>query len=272
MLMGLIQGSQAGGGGAYTGPGDITAFTFWCGLRAYSAATAGTAAIRIVDSSGLNPTDINTLANGTLDSSTLATWIGAHGTASVTKWYDKVSTNDLVQATVANMPVITANALNTSYGITFTAASTTQLISGSTVTASQPVSAVTVVQPTNTTGAKDFFSIIDASYLNGVLGEKNGTNLRMYAGSNADKAMTVAWHAVQMIFNGASSLSAIDGSESTVSAGAQNISAQQIYVGNSKPGAPMDGMMMEFGFIAGTITSGNRTSLNSNMHAAYGSW
>jgi hypothetical protein len=61
-------------GGGYVGPGDIVSFTAWWGFRAYSAARAGTKAIRIVRASDSAQSDINSLANGSLDAATATTF------------------------------------------------------------------------------------------------------------------------------------------------------------------------------------------------------
>jgi hypothetical protein len=49
---------------SYTGPGDVVSGAkAWYGLRAYSAATAGTKAIRLCDHLGANCADISTSAS-----------------------------------------------------------------------------------------------------------------------------------------------------------------------------------------------------------------
>lgn len=62
-------------------------------------------AINVRRSSDNATTDINFLANGTLDTATLATFIGANS-GYVTTWYDQFSVNHLLQATAANQPRI----------------------------------------------------------------------------------------------------------------------------------------------------------------------
>jgi hypothetical protein len=148
--------------GSYTGPGDQDTYVTWGGLRAYSAAKAAATAalIRVVDSSGANGTDIHCLANGNIDNTTLNAWIASHGTASVTKVYDQVGTFDLVQATVANMPTITQNAINTSYpAITFNGTSQV-LFSASNITQAQPFTFTAVALSTITAGTGNLQHII----------------------------------------------------------------------------------------------------------------
>src|SRR5262245_35481039 len=195
---------------AYTGPGDIETFTAWYGFRAYSAATTGTAAIRVIRASDSTQTDINTLSDGSLDSSTLATFLTST-TGKVVTVYDQVGTNHITQATDGNRPAVTASALNSAYGMTFTAASSTQLISGSSF-ASQaiPYAFVTVIKGT---GTKNAASLDTGGYVGVVLEMDVGAGgFRLYAGVNLDVSATSGtWYAFQGIANGASSVYNING-------------------------------------------------------------
>ena len=67
-----VQMQKAGmAAGAYTGPGDLYSFAHWYGLRAYSAAKIGSAAVRIfdytIDSGDTTPFDLVTQADGSID-------------------------------------------------------------------------------------------------------------------------------------------------------------------------------------------------------------
>lgn len=255
----------------YTGPGDIQTFTFWGGVRAYSAATAGTKAIQVCNVADVACADLSTDAStGALVVSTIGGSNCAIVTCTVKTIYDKVGTADCTQATIANRPVFTQNALNSSWGMTFTAAST-QSFSCGTFTGSQPLSLVGVFKPSGATG--EIFDITDGSF-GGIIVEWQGgaSAIRMYAGSTIDVTTTSAFHAFQGIFNGVSSISANDGVETTGNVGAQNLSALTMTIGNAAFNSPADLVGMEFGYVNGTINGGNRTSLNTNMHAAYGSW
>lgn len=259
------------GGGGFTGPGDIQSFTFWGGLRAYSAATRGTKAINVCNVADAVCADLSTDATtGALVVSTIGGSSCAVVACTVKIIYDKVGTADCTQTTIANRPVLTQNALNTSWGMTFTAASTQGFQCGA-FTATQPYSFAMIVNPSGSTC--ELFNITDGSF-NGALNEWSsaGPNLRMYGGNNFDVAMTSAFHAFQSVFNGVSSISAQDGVETTGNAGAQSISALTMGISRDPFGGYCNAVGMEYGYVAGTVSPGNRTSLNSNMHAAYGSW
>jgi hypothetical protein len=262
------------GGAAYTGPGNVVAFTWWGGFRAYSAATAGTKAVRLVRASDSTQQDINTLANGTFDAASATTFCNAT-TCKVVTVYDKVGTNDVTQATDANRPALTANAINTSYCMTFTAVSNTFLASAGTYTASQPYSAVVMFKGVGANGDTGAFAIMNAAFTNGfTVGVKSGEVLwRTYAGTALDVTYTNnVWHALKSVINGASSIGIVDATETTGDAGAQAITAQNINWGTNQGAQPAGGLSCEAGYKAATMTSGERTSLNTNMHGAYGSW
>jgi hypothetical protein len=100
---------------AYVGPGDvISGASMWFGLRGYSAAYAAPGtnpAIKIIRASDSTNTTINILSNGNLDTTTAATFCNST-TCTVATWYDQTGHScDATQATVANQPVLTFNAI-----------------------------------------------------------------------------------------------------------------------------------------------------------------
>lgn len=256
---------------AYTGPGDIVSFTAWWGMRAYSAATAGTAAIRIRKDTGGAETDINTTAAGVLDAAAIVAHL-AGDTGHIVTWYDKVGSNHLTMATTGKQPVLTANALGSSYGGTWAAGNQTQFQSTSNMgSVSQPYTMVCIGKQPSAAG-EGMMGVDNGSYA-GTLTEWTAAGVRSYAGSNFD-VVTAAntWHALIHLFNGASSVISVDGSESTGNPGAQATSNNPFTLGRELTGTNFSGLFIEAGWIAGTISGGNRTALNANMHAAYGTW
>jgi hypothetical protein len=271
---------RVGGAPAYTGPGDVQTFTLWAGLRAYSAAkAAATAAIvDLVDQAGANPITINCTTAGALDSSAITTWVAANSvsTIKVTKLYDQVGTNHLVQATLANMPVLTANSLNTSYGLTFTAANSQQLVATSAISPqTQPYYIYAVAKAT--ASADRGLWAADSGGFAGAIAEFQaaGPVFAIYAGNVLSATITYsAWHAIQSLFSSTSSVISVDNTETTGNAGTQgafNVTSAPLRFGNDITSF-FDGSGMEIGYINATVSGGNRTSLNSNAHAAYGSW
>jgi hypothetical protein len=267
---------KATGGGGYTGPGDIQAFTFWCGFRAYSAATAGTKAIRVVRASDSTQTDINTLANGNLDAATLTTFLTAT-TGNVVICYDKAGTNDLGLSTLGVGPVVTANALNTSYCGTHAHAFASSLLSGSALNLSQPYYFSTIGNQTATANGNTLISINNSGYAGAEMSLNATSKALVYSGTSllsSGTTTTGVWYALQGLFNGGSSVVSLNGTETTGAAGAQATGANVITTANdySPPsaGQAADAIICETGVISGTVSPTNRINLNANMRGAYG--
>ena len=258
---------------SYTGPGDLgISFTFWGGFRAYSLATAGTKAIR-VQATDTTQTDINTLANGTLDKATLDAFILAHGACKVVTIYDKVGTNDLTQGNDSLRPLVTANALNSSYGMTSVNTTPTVLAAATTITRAQPYSLVTIAN-VQSGGSNPSIITVDSGFTGAGLYGNSTTNLFAFAGSNLAQAMTAGFNDFQVVFDATTTIN-INGTETTGSAGTNSLSAAVLSMpGDSGGNLPFNGVIMEGGYVAGTITSPQRSSLHTNMHSvnAYGGW
>jgi hypothetical protein len=107
---------------AYAGLGDVNPSAYLSvGLRAYTAATAGTKAANICNSGDANCADVNSLVNGNFDVATAQgtplNCGGAGGTCTVKTLYDKSgslncggSACDFTNATAANRPTLVFNA------------------------------------------------------------------------------------------------------------------------------------------------------------------
>jgi hypothetical protein len=111
---------------SYTGPGDLKTFAFWGGFRAYSAATAGTKAVQLQRSDS-TVTDINTLADGSFDTASAATFCTAT-TCKVRILYDKSgNANDMQNGNFASMPFYTVSAIGAHPAMSCVSASSTGL-------------------------------------------------------------------------------------------------------------------------------------------------
>lgn len=258
-------------GSAYQGPGDIQAFTNWWGMRAYNAASIGSNIFRLVRASDSAQQDFASQSDGYPSASAIATFLSATSGKVVT-WYDQVGGNNLTQGTDGNRPTVTANAVNTYYGATVLAASSQVLASSNITSQAQPYSIVAIAKNTSA-GSKSLLGINSGSY-NGFVIELSGgvEGLRLYAGALLNDGATAAlntWYAIQSVVNGASSVIARNGSEFTGDGGAQPTTTAPFTLGAAS-GDPFTGSFLEAGYVAGSISGGNRTSLNTNMRAAYG--
>src|ERR1700688_1666750 len=120
------------GNGGYIGPGDITSTgTFaWCrSAPAFSAAYALVrgAGMTMRDGFGNHSTVIYCKRNGLVDVQQILNWMGAYGSmVCVTQAWDQTRDgNHFTQATIANQPRLTLNALNGLPAFTGTSAAST---------------------------------------------------------------------------------------------------------------------------------------------------
>jgi hypothetical protein len=229
---GIIAGrgalTPAAGGGAYVGPLDTnpTNLFGWWGLRAASAAKCGTKAIRIVRASDSAQTDINSLADGTLDVATAATFMAAT-TAKVVTFYDQSgalksfgAALDLTQATDGSRAAFILNANGSLPAVRCSAI--TQLYNNSSGTVQSAVT--TVYAAFKRTGDLTVFrAVLSQNGAGWQIGAGDANNkAHIYAGTFVTVTATDnAWHTLSAQLNGASTVASVDGSTSTVSPGTQ---------------------------------------------------
>lgn len=270
-----MTGAGKGSPASYIGPGDISSGAYaWWGLRAYSAATAGTKAANVCDTAtGSTCSDVNTLANGAFDAATAAALSQCATSCSIKTLYDQTngnncssSTCDLTQAAAANRPVLTFNCIGTQPCMTWTSGMSLRSASNAT-SASQPISISAVGKRT---GSFTSYADLTSSSAGGVIqvGFSDTANTALgYAGTVGTASATDSTtHAISVLANGASSKINVDGSSSSVSIGASGISGV-FCMGNCNNG--LAGISVE----AGWWTSDNSSSfgtLSTNAHSFWG--
>lgn len=268
-----VYGKAAGGGGGYTGPGDIVSFFGWWGLRAYSAAAAAAAGpcIDILDQAGANAITIHLLTNGKLDTASISAWVTTHSvtTICVTKLYDQASTNHMTQATLANMPTlnITGGPGGNTPALIFVGSSS-QTLAALSSNQAQPVSLSAVAERT---GAFTSFGTVISYGGTSDFGFNSATNTAyIYAGAVVTATATdSAWHAMQGLLNGATSAIYIDGTNTgSLSAGTTATGGGNTTIGVGL-GGHLTGSASEFGVVAGDA-SANFSAVNGNQHAFWG--
>lgn len=263
-----------GGGGGYTGPGDINgAAVAWYGLRAYNAAyaTGANPSIDVVDSSGANTTTIKILAGGDLDYAALATFVGAHGAASISKLYDQAGTRHMTQATVANMPTFQLSPAGLTAGrgaMKFIGSVPQGLVAASSMALTQPSTIAAVGIRTSFPGS--FSTLFGDTGGTGLLFNSTSGTLIDYAGvtSGSVTAAENTWHSAQGVPNATASKIDIDGTTTTgLSSGGTGITTPCVGVAGSS--FPLTGMIAEGGFWS-TDKSANFAAINANAHTYWG--
>lgn len=270
-------GPKNGSGGAppsYVGPGDITFFQVWWGLRAYSAATAGTKAVNLCDAADAHCADA--LTNATTGILTIpSSNPNCTGSACTVKTIYDQSGNllcsaaacDLTQTTIALRPTFVASCTSSLPCMRFTGSSS-QAFTDPNLTSVQahPITFSSVSQETTTASYEDVFAgnsgagSTQAGYLNAFAFTYAGNNVGIAA------AATSTYHAIQSTFNAGSSTIYIDGTSTGVAdPGSNGVQAMNIG-GSTNTGNYLTGEIKECGMISGTVTGGTQASLNTNQH------
>lgn len=259
---------------SYTGPGDIVASAkFWGGLRAYSSAKRGSAAINVCNVSDVACVDMVTNAStGAL----VVTTVGGSNCGSVTCTikivYDQSGNGtNATQATIASRPILTLNCINTSLPcMHVTGAQKMPITLISTTTSPLSYSAVAErVGTANgfmmTTGADsgpdailDFPSAATARIYD------NGTGLTLAETDNA-------FHAFQAMANGSSGYIYVDGSSTSGALGPSSTHSTAASLFSNVGGSGnLTGYMAEIGMWPSSFSTGNASSLHSNQSAYWG--
>lgn len=270
---------------SYTGPGDVVSGArFWYGLRAYSNATAGTAAARICNASDANCADVNTLSDGSFDVAT-ATGAplncgGAGGTCTIHTLYDQTGNNactaatcNVLNTTIGNRPTLTFNCIGSLPCMTFTSASSQVLSSATNLTStSQPNSLSGAAQTTNTGTARHLVGTNGAG-ANQIGYTTTNNFVQAYAGANLGVATATAgsYHALQAVLNGTpNSAISVDGAYSGGNAGGQAMTGI-ISVGAINASQYMSGQILEAGGWNGVaFSSGQASSMSANQRSYWG--
>ncbi len=257
---------------SYSGPGDVitsNAIAFWA-LRAYTSATRGNKLANVCSPADALCGDM--LSDATTGDAVIPSLCG--GGCTVKILYDLTGLTlcggpcDLTQSTEANRYTLTVNALNGHPVLTSSSATTfmTSPALGSTVT--QPYSTTAV---TERTGSFTSFGVV-ATVTTGSpgIGYNNSANtFFIFAGGTGTASVTdSAFHAIQVLFNGASSSTVVDGS-----ATGGNTSTDSLSSGNSfdlgYTSTALIGATAEVGWWSAD-KSANFAALKANQSGYYG--
>ncbi len=264
------------GGLVAAGPPDsiVSGALDWYGLWAYSVAKKGTKAIRVCNPGTVACADmLSDATTGKLVVTTVGGSDCSMVTCTIRNAYDQGSGGaDLIQTTEAQRPVFQLNCIGTQPCMKCTAASSQFLGFDSVAPPAQgqPFTFSSVAQPLNTStggqmGIGTFLS-------NGYDGPTN--RAYMFAGSTPLKTGVAAnaWHAMQAVFNDTSSIIAVDGSSSTVSAGINsNGGGNALRICEDTAFTDFfGGFVFETGWWGVGFSAGQIAGMNANQHARYG--
>ncbi len=270
-----ITGAGKGTPRSFQGIGDVQsgAYAYYSCAFAYNAAyaTALGKACRVVKASdGSGGCDLLVSADGIVHSPSTQCSTECSVSCKVTTAYDQSgNTRDATQGTLASMPVLLQSALNSLPGLTCTNAG------ANLVTANQ-----TAAQPLN--GSVVFERTGNVTLSSGWIGTSSGVGAIIQSSNSANSARLnsngsvvsaaasdSAYHALNGLFNGASSVIMIDGSETSGTVGANGLNTSPINLCTAGGGGST-GILMEGAFYQGSaFNTTQRNAININQHSRY---
>jgi hypothetical protein len=276
-------------GGSFSGSGDTLsgAFAYWSCGRAYTSAyaTGGGNACDIIRSSDSTTCTVKFNSTGFADVTTAycngstqsVTAFCNATTCKVSKAYDQSgNTNcttacDATQATGASQPVLNLSGLGGKVCMTFSG-SQSLASAGTANSLTQPFSGSFVSERTGSTSSfSDILGVgssgtIQFLYNNAV--NQSGVFAGTIGGAQAVSTTDNAYHAINDVINGASSIVVVDGSATTgLSPGANNISlASTFALGNNNNA--LTGSICEARFDNVAYNATQYGNLNTNQHSA----
>lgn len=276
---GAIRTPFVGAAVGYQGPGDIATaanWKSWHGLRAFRASTTpGTAAIQ-VRYANTDSVTYSTLANGSVDFSTLASDIATRGSGAnplVEQWFDQTGNGDHQQAAGTFRPTLKPSAIGGFPSVLFSGA---QVLNGPIAfTLSQPTSFSLVAKNTGTTNSMMMCSetqSVQAAYF------PAGPDIFYAFGGGASSESVPApanvFHAGQFIIQGGAGnghlhLDGVD-SPGTSDVGTGTFTGLVLHVGGQGGGTTFfTGELVEGGLYNGSLFS-VRSAMNTNQHTYFG--
>lgn len=273
-----IVGTKASHVPAYTGPCDIATCTSYWGMRAAKSSTRGAAAVNVCNVSDVVCSDEST------DASTGALTVTSIGgsncsivTCTVKIWYDQIGTNKMTRTAAANRMTfsVTCTTGSKPCGIGL-AASLTSYVSDNSINQSQPFTFAAFADRTGNTGAFNEL-LVDAASTGAVLGFVNSANGGMYIYAGGTSVVTAgndnAWHSAVGVFNGnsAASFLNVDGTTTSGSSGHPGTNGwnNTLFMAGGNGTLTLSGKMSEAFWYASAVSSGNVSSIVTNMNAAW---
>lgn len=269
----------------FTGAGDVITSNSiaWWGLRAYSAATRGNKLANVCDAGDAHCVDM--LSDATTGNAVipLSNPNCASSACTIKTIYDQTGNLscagsvacDLTQATATNRPTLTTSCLGSLVCASFTGSAQILTIAVFPGAHGQPISSSTIMRRTGSTAAYNTVMGTGASTGTLQVGYTSSANtIFFYAGNTIvnGTASEGSFHAVQALWNNASSVLYIDGSSNAANLGSTTGIQDTVdgeYCFGDCANSPNGTQFVEGGWWS-TDKSANFSALNSNQHAYWG--
>lgn len=270
--------AYGGGGGGYTGPGDVVAAqAAWSASWAYSSATRGNNLIQACNSGDANcvniPSDATT---GILAVST--TNVGANpcndstNICTIKTFYDLTGNgHTMTQTTAADRATLLVSCTGLGAGVPCATGTTARYQDGSNTTQAQPFTAIWVGNRNATASDDMVIGASDFSFKGGY-GFFGGAN-RVACAAGNDETQSVTdgtWANVACVYNGSSSNIQINATNNTHNLGTTGISSGALRIFADGGSTYMEGKIAFIGWYTSAVSNGNISSISSAQHTIGG--
>jgi hypothetical protein len=238
-----------------------------CYITAVGSFTSGTGTVTVAGGSGSSP--CGTVSSGV----TMTMQYGLY----ITEWYDQSGAKscasstacNLLQSTAAQQPQLFPNCGN-SLPCIYGNGSYLLLTNNNLNSTAQPFTESSVAEQTGSSANTDIST--DVSHVSLGFTGSSSNQIFIYAGVAGSKATQTsgALHAIQVIFNGASTVMNVDNTTTTVSPGTNAIGSAALKLFGGSDG-DMIGYQMEFGIWPSGFSSTQQTNICHNQRIYWGS-
>jgi hypothetical protein len=258
----------------YNGPGDVVSgANAWWGLRAYSSATIGGNAVRLRRDGENAEQNFTTLADGSLDVASIATFKWAANLFVVTLYDQTGNGFTATQATAANQPALVLNGLGSLPVIQF---SSTHHVAATGYTQAVPVTIPAVVQRPSNAGLSNWLFANDGGYW--LIEFHSSDNQARLIVSGVVfvpdvPATDAVWHSIQALIppNTLTAHLNVDGASTTGTASSTiNLTNASIGIGPNSFRNVGTINMTEIGIWPLSFTGGQFSAMNSNQQNYWG--
>lgn len=252
----------------YEGPGDIVSgWEAWVGLRAFSNATIGQNAVRIVRASDSAEQDFITLADGSVDAASIATFLAATSGKIVTLYDQTGNGRDVTQATDSERPAYNATGTGSLPALVYSGA---QRLRATSFTVNQPYTTSVFFNADSTTNRGGLLCDGVNSATTVHVSVANDCEMNAGGPSLVIPQVSGSWHACQFVFNGANSDLYLDGTSNIGDLGGINAFTGILTFGDYNATLfPFEGKLAEGG-VHPTDMSAFKAALNTNQHNYWG--
>lgn len=272
--------NPSGGGGGYVGPGDVVAWRYYVGLRAYSGATTGANLVQACNAGDAACVNLVSDTTGNIVVPTIGGTDCSVATCTIKIFYDLTGNGNTFNPLNANRATLSANCVGTKWCAAWGPAGTACYVGPAGWLQAQPFTMAFVAKR----AASGAYTAVLSDTVDTEFGY-SPTAGQAYVQPSGGLLTTMtgategAFHSVTALVNSVVGHAVVvDGTSSTPSPGgsANSTSGTAIIGAFGNAGTPcqgefiVNGNFLEAGVAAGALSAGNVALLNSNQHTYWG--